>query len=173
MASPNFSNLILHEMRLSLANPAATHALGVCIGRALLAHPALVLLQGDLGAGKTATVRGVAEGMGLDARGVRSPTFSLVHRYCDASASIILYHADLYRLRDENSLSEDITGLLEDADSRLCVEWPGGIELAWKGPLLELHLWHTPAGAREATLRTTSETLWQMLDQADLRKLCE
>jgi len=81
----------------------------------------VLLLHGDLGAGKTAFVRGLAEGLGLDDDPVSSPTFTLVHEY--AGGRVPLYHADLYRLPDGASL-EDL-GLDEVADDGVvAIEWP-------------------------------------------------
>ena len=82
---------------------------------------AVVLLQGQLGAGKTAFVRGLAEGLGIDPEVVSSPTFTLVHEY--RSERLTLYHADLYRL--EKTAAEDL-GLEEQAVAKgvLAVEWP-------------------------------------------------
>jgi tRNA threonylcarbamoyladenosine biosynthesis protein TsaE len=81
----------------------------------------VVLLSGNLGAGKTAFVRGMAEGLGIDPEDVSSPTFTLVHEY--RGGRLTLYHADLYRL--ERAAAEDI-GLQElgVADGVLAIEWP-------------------------------------------------
>jgi tRNA threonylcarbamoyladenosine biosynthesis protein TsaE len=97
-----------------------THA----VGRALAAtlKPAdVLLLSGNLGAGKTAFVRGLAEGLGANADDVSSPTFTLIHEY--RGGRLTLYHADLYRL--EHAATEDL-GLEElgIADGVLAIEWP-------------------------------------------------
>ena len=81
----------------------------------------VILLSGNLGAGKTAFVRGLAAGLGIDPDAVSSPTFTLVHEY--RGGRLTLYHADLYRL--ERAAAEDI-GLEEMgvADGVLAIEWP-------------------------------------------------
>ena len=81
----------------------------------------VVLLSGNLGAGKTAFVRGLAVGLGIDPGEVSSPTFTLIHEY--RGGRLVLYHADLYRLG--SAASEDLG--LEEAGARdgvLAIEWP-------------------------------------------------
>ena len=82
---------------------------------------AVLQLSGQLGAGKTAFVRGLAAGLGVDPEEVSSPTFTLVHEY--RGGRLTLYHADLYRL--ENTNAEDL-GLEEQrvAEGVLAIEWP-------------------------------------------------
>jgi len=88
------------ENRFSVAlvseSPAQTFELGVNIGRILKAGD-FVALQGELGAGKTVFVQGIAKGLGVpDAYAVVSPTFTLINEYPGEAAP--LYHLDVYRL---------------------------------------------------------------------------
>jgi tRNA threonylcarbamoyladenosine biosynthesis protein TsaE len=80
----------------------------------------VVLVHGDLGAGKTVFVKGLAEGLGLDADVVTSPTFTLVHEY--AGGRLPLVHLDLYRL---DRVALDDVGLDPDVAARgvVVVEW--------------------------------------------------
>jgi tRNA threonylcarbamoyladenosine biosynthesis protein TsaE len=102
----------------------------------------VVLLSGNLGAGKTAFVRGLAAGLGLDPADVSSPTFTIVHEY--RGGRLALYHADLHRL--ERTATEDI-GLEEMGvkDGVLAIEWPD-------------RLTHDLPGAREVQLEIVDET---------------
>jgi tRNA threonylcarbamoyladenosine biosynthesis protein TsaE len=96
-----------------------TAAIGREIGSTLAAGD-VVLLYGDLGAGKTALVRGLAEGLGVPADDVSSPTFTLVQEY--RGGRLPLFHVDLYRLNDPREI-EDL-GLEEIAeDGVLAIEW--------------------------------------------------
>ena len=81
----------------------------------------VVLLAGDLGAGKTTFVRGLAKGLGIDPGEVSSPTFTLLHEY--RGGRLTLYHADLYRL---DTTATDDLGLEETGvrDGVLAIEWP-------------------------------------------------
>jgi tRNA threonylcarbamoyladenosine biosynthesis protein TsaE len=90
----------------------------------------VILVSGNLGAGKTAFVRGLASGLGIDPDEVSSPTFTLVHEY--RGGRLTLYHADLYRL--ERVATDDL-GLEEMgvSDGVLAIEWPDRLAHALPG----------------------------------------
>jgi tRNA threonylcarbamoyladenosine biosynthesis protein TsaE len=81
----------------------------------------VILLFGDLGAGKTAFVRGVARGLGLDADEVTSPTFTLIQAY--AGPTLTLHHVDLYRLEPKEVDDLGLDELISGGDV-VAVEWP-------------------------------------------------
>ena len=93
------------------------------VGRRLasqLQAGSVLLLVGDLGAGKTALVRGLAEGLGVAPEEVSSPTFTLMQEYRGGRVSLI--HVDLYRLNDPREIDE--LGLEElGLNSVLAIEW--------------------------------------------------
>jgi tRNA threonylcarbamoyladenosine biosynthesis protein TsaE len=97
----------------------------IAFGRTLaseLAPPLVILLRGDLGAGKTTLVKGIAEGFEAAlAEDVTSPTFTLVHEYRGPRAS--LYHIDLYRVDTARELETLGLDDLVAPDSILLIEW--------------------------------------------------
>jgi tRNA threonylcarbamoyladenosine biosynthesis protein TsaE len=97
----------------------------VAFGRTLAAQwapPLVVLLRGDLGAGKTTLVKGIVEGFqAASADDVTSPTFTLVHEYRGPRAT--LYHIDLYRVDTERELETLGLDDLLAPDSILLIEW--------------------------------------------------
>jgi tRNA threonylcarbamoyladenosine biosynthesis protein TsaE len=106
--------------RIFLGDDAATAALGVRLAAELKAGD-LVLLEGGLGAGKTALARAVIRTLvGDPVLEVPSPSFSLVQPY--EAYGVPVLHADLYRLREGREVDE--LGLLDRADAIVLVEWP-------------------------------------------------
>jgi tRNA threonylcarbamoyladenosine biosynthesis protein TsaE len=114
-----------------LADAAATTALGRELAGRLLAAglPATLLLEGDLGAGKTTLVQGLAEGLGIS-EPITSPTFALAQHYGGTAAdgrATALVHLDLYRLEDPAAAEELYAQEEEEAlalGAVLAVEWP-------------------------------------------------
>ena len=97
----------------------------IAFGRKLatdLSPPLIVLLRGDLGAGKTTLVKGIAEGFGAArADDVTSPTFTLIHEY--RGPDVILYHVDLYRIDTQRELETLGLDDLLSPNCILLIEW--------------------------------------------------
>jgi tRNA threonylcarbamoyladenosine biosynthesis protein TsaE len=151
-------------VEFALPTRRATRRLGAALG-ALLAPGDLVVLEGDLGAGKTFLVRGIARALGVPpAVPVTSPTFALVH---ELPARVLLVHADLYRLGGADELGE--LGLVERVgpDAVALVEWGERFlsELRADGLLVRLardeasgrRIRITPLGPRGGTLLAALE----------------
>lgn len=103
------------------AGEAQTLELGIQMGR-LLEQPALILLRGDLGAGKSVLARGIARGLGVAPEvPITSPTFTLMNHY---PARLDLYHFDLYRLCDVDELIEIGFDDFAYGSGVALVEWP-------------------------------------------------
>lgn len=124
-----------------------THAFARTLASALRPGDVL-LLEGDLGAGKTTFVRGLAEGLGASPDEVSSPTFTLLHEY--AGQDVRLYHADLYRL---TPAAVDDLGLEEAVGTGgiLAVEWPDRLPFEFPGAVTVSFRW-VDGDAREILL---------------------
>jgi tRNA threonylcarbamoyladenosine biosynthesis protein TsaE len=126
------------------------------IGRRLAARlspGSVVLLFGDLGAGKTALVRGLAEGLGIRPEEVSSPTFTLMQEY--RGGRVPLLHVDLYRLNDPREVDE--LGLDElAADAVLAIEWAD--KLTRTPPdAIRVVIAHADADTRKLTIENYSD----------------
>lgn len=117
---------------------------------ARLKAPVLVLLSGDLGAGKTTLTKGIASGLGAaDEDEVTSPTFTLVHKY---SRGAPVYHVDLYRIADFHDLE---TLGLEDVFAEkavVIVEWPDKMTLRTDWPIVRIRLEHAGEDTRRISI---------------------
>lgn len=111
------------EKRLRTRSVAGTLALGGTIAEMLMPVPRVVVLRGEVGAGKTTLVKGIAAALGAATEEeVTSPTFTLVHEY--AGATVHVFHLDLYRLETEEQIA--VLGLDEMAaeeNALVLVEW--------------------------------------------------
>ena len=111
------------EKRLRTRSVAGTMALGETLAEMLMPTPRVVILRGEVGAGKTTLVKGIAEAVGGAAEeDVTSPTFTLVHEY--VGPKVHVFHLDLYRLETEEQIA--VLGLEEMAtqeNALVLVEW--------------------------------------------------
>lgn len=120
-------------------SPEETLAFGRELAR-FLKPPCLVLLEGELGSGKTVLTKGIAAGLGAASESeVNSPTFALVHEYKGESK---VYHVDLYRIESAQELAtlglEEMFGELATA----IVEWGEKLEAHAPSPRFEVRLEH-------------------------------
>ena len=112
-------NSLVRTLTLETAGEEETSAAGESFAAALRSGD-VVLLEGDLGAGKTAFVRGIARALGVPAADVTSPTFTLIQEYPSSRGT--LFHVDLYRVKAEEV---DDLGLEELMSTGIvAIEWP-------------------------------------------------
>ncbi|MBK9032414.1 MAG: tRNA (adenosine(37)-N6)-threonylcarbamoyltransferase complex ATPase subunit type 1 TsaE [Myxococcales bacterium] len=138
-------------MRAILDDAAATEACGAALG-AVAVGGDVIALVGDLGAGKTTLVRGVARGAGAIAEDVASPTFALVHEY---PGRLALAHLDLYRLERARDLDEiGFDDALDRPDAIALIEWADRFEDRLPADHLRIELTHADA-ARILTATAT------------------
>ncbi len=88
--------------------------------------PAVYALVGDLGAGKTTFVKGLAKGLGID-EDIQSPTFTISRVY-DARDGLILSHYDFYRLNDAGIMADELHETLQDPQGVTAIEWGDIVE---------------------------------------------
>ena len=139
---------------LETTGPAETESLGRELA-GMLRDGDVVLVRGELGAGKTTLVRGAARALGV-AGPVTSPTFSIGHRY--RGEDVTVTHLDLYRLDD---LSGEEPELLADylGPGRIAfVEWPPEREREMAGACLAVTLAHAGGDRRSVEVETLSGT---------------
>jgi tRNA threonylcarbamoyladenosine biosynthesis protein TsaE len=117
---------------------------------ARLKPPVLVLLSGELGAGKTTLTKGIASGLGAaNEDEVTSPTFTLVHKYARGAP---VYHVDLYRIGDFHDFE---TLGLEDVFAEkavVIVEWPDKFTLRTQWPVMRIRLEHVAEDTRRISI---------------------
>lgn len=114
--------------RLATSGPEQTKALGRRVAD-LLSGGEIILLHGDLGAGKTCFVQGVCEGLEVTEQEVVSPTFTLVNTY---DGRLTVHHLDFYRIEPEHDLGDigvpDILDEVWDGRAVALAEWPAVLE---------------------------------------------
>lgn len=123
------------EQRFHSSSPERTFALGAGLGR-VIQQGDFVGLIGELGAGKTEFVRGVAAGAAVPSAQVASPSFAIVYPY---QGRITLHHADLFRVADYDELYATGFTELASGDGAMLVEWLDRVPQAAPPDLLLLH----------------------------------
>jgi tRNA threonylcarbamoyladenosine biosynthesis protein TsaE len=112
----------MREKRFRTRSVEGTLALGETLAE-MLRPPMLVILRGEVGAGKTTLVKGIAAALGAAVEeDVTSPTFTLVHEY--ESERVHLFHLDLYRLETEEQIAVlGLEEMLAEPNALVLVEW--------------------------------------------------
>jgi tRNA threonylcarbamoyladenosine biosynthesis protein TsaE len=136
--------------KIFLVDAEATRSLGVTLGQSL-PPGSVVLLEGDLGAGKTTLVQGMGEGLGIT-EPIVSPTFTLINEY--PQGRLPLYHLDLYRLEPSEVEALNLESYWEGREVPLgivAIEWAE--RMPYLPPsYLRVHLTYSTDTGREAEL---------------------
>jgi len=130
-------------------NPAETEALASHIGL-LLKGGEFIELVGDVGAGKTTFVRGLAHGIGSKDR-VSSPTYTTTNVY---RGRLEMHHIDLYRLEEPGLMSHSLMELAQDKSSVVVIEWPKLVEGILQMPAIRVEF--SSSKEEERTLRIST-----------------
>ncbi len=117
----------------------------------------IILLHGELGAGKTCFVRGLLRGLGGETTEVHSPTFTIMHEYETPSHSLV--HIDAYRLSGSDELHTiGWDELLSRNDVIIAIEWPERIEDALPDNAVHILIDHVDESSRAITVQDSGET---------------
>jgi tRNA threonylcarbamoyladenosine biosynthesis protein TsaE len=143
----------VNEQHYRSRSVAETLALGATLAEALLPPPKLVILRGEVGAGKTTLAKGIAAALGAAAEeDVTSPTFTLVHEY--AGPGVHLYHLDLYRIETERELTTlGIDEMASQPDALVLVEWGERFESILSRADAEIAIEHGRSNERQLHIR--------------------
>lgn len=146
-------------MKVPLPRLQSTKALAARVCRGLRGRE-LLLLSGDLGAGKTTFTRYLAEALGIDPAWVSSPSFTLVQRYPPGSKGLALTHVDLYRIeRPADAESLGLEEILAEGGV-VVVEWPRAADDLWAAsgrPIIRIEFGRDAAGLRAALVEAVGE----------------
>jgi len=142
-------------VQLHSGSPEQSRRLAAALARNLRPGD-LVALEGELGAGKTCFVRGMAEGLGLDPAQVSSPTFVIAHEYEPPKASegaAALIHIDAYRLQGGDELEAiGWSEIMERGDAIIALEWPARVADVLPRERIDVRLEHAGDDARAITI---------------------
>lgn len=151
----------MNAITLALIDAEATRSLGITLGRCLNAG-SVILLEGDLGSGKTTLVQGIGIGLGIT-ESIVSPTFTLINEYTEGR--LPLYHFDLYRLESPEVAALHPETYWEGIDFPLgivAIEWATRLNDK-PSSYLNIHLTHTAQQGRKVELVPVGEFDLQFL----------
>jgi tRNA threonylcarbamoyladenosine biosynthesis protein TsaE len=147
--------------KITTDNPAQTQAIGERLAK-LCKGGEIICLSGDLGAGKTTFVKGLARGLGIDEKKVNSPTFVIMNLYDEGR--LPLYHFDFYRLEKP----EEIGGVGYDeflyGKGVAVIEWSERFGALMPPENLAIHLGHVADQSRTLRLTCTGDKYKELLN---------
>lgn len=153
----------MREQEIRSYSAEETFAFGQAVGE-LLFPGALVAFSGDLGAGKTCCVQGIAMGLGVEDRSmITSPTFTLIQEY---QGRLPIYHFDVYRLTHEEEMYDLGYEEYFYGDGVTLVEWAERVEAFLPQDCLNIHLHIETDLSRTLRLRSASDRYTQVLNLA-------
>lgn len=145
----------MKSWQVNLRDLQATLNFGQKLGESFLCGTT-ILLQGNLGAGKTTLIKGIGQGLGIT-EPILSPTFTLINEYTEGR--LPLYHLDLYRLQPqevESIYPEIYWEGIEVSPGITAIEWSQRL-LYKPDNYLEINLMHEPQGGRQASLKIVGD----------------
>jgi tRNA threonylcarbamoyladenosine biosynthesis protein TsaE len=146
------------EKTIEVGSEQETRVLGEKLGR-LLKGGEVIELVGDVGAGKTTFVKGLARGLGID-EDVQSPSFTISRVY-DARDNLQLAHYDFYRLSDAGIMADELAETTQDPESITVIEWADIVE----GVLPEHRLRMTFISPSETTRKLNLDGPTELLEK--------
>jgi tRNA threonylcarbamoyladenosine biosynthesis protein TsaE len=152
------------EIEWASPSPEWTAQLGQALGAACEGGE-LFLLDGELGAGKTCFVRALATGLGCDPRAVRSPSYTLMHRY---PGRLTLSHFDVYFTEDSIDLERNELATSLQRGEVVAVEWAGRFVAAYPADAIRIELRHDGPTARRIRVQWCGMKSEALRDRADL-----
>lgn len=146
-------------MRLTSSSPSETEEIGQRLGKVLKAGD-VVCLYGDLGAGKTTLVKGIASSFGICSRDVTSASFTVIAEY---PVDPPFYHIDLYRIGSLDDLES--TGLLDiiGGDGVSVIEWSENLGNEYKKNVIKVFMKESGVVIREIVIEGIDEKNWNNL----------
>lgn len=149
-------------MRITLYDLDETISFGEKLGKSLQGREVIELV-GDVGAGKTTLVKGIAAGMGINAA-VQSPTFTISRQY-EARDGLRLVHYDFYRLSDAGIMRDELGEAIEDNSGVVVLEWAGLVDGVLPEDRLTIDIKTVTEVSREMTLSAGGEKSSKLLER--------
>lgn len=139
-------------------------AYGERLGRRLKGGEIIELI-GDVGAGKTTLVRGIAKGMAID-EAVQSPSFTISRVY-ESADGLVLAHYDFYRLEEPGIMAEELADTLGDERTVVIIEWSGTVRNILSEDRLVIEITAAGESAREMKVKAGGETSRRLQEGID------